>query len=161
MCPTEKAVHRMLKKVLQNHSDSEENIEEWVIHFLFGSNKLSYRTAEHSNSRVTLALSSCEMDVTPETQDIYNSELWNPVYTLTKTYSLYPKEHCAAASDVSYNKGRRQLPSLSPRAPFSLTLLAHIGTSSSCCCPSLQTPAAGGGALSSCPHGAAVENTAP
>lgn len=88
MCPTEKAVHRMLKKVLQNHSDSEENIEEWVIHFLFGSNKLSYRTAEHSNSRVTLALSSCEMDVTPETQDIYNSELWNPVYTLTKTYSL-------------------------------------------------------------------------
>lgn len=84
MCPTEKAVYRMLKKVLQNHSDSEENIEEWVIHFLFGSNKLSYRTAEHSNSRVTLALSSCEMDVTPETQDIYNSELWNPVYTLTK-----------------------------------------------------------------------------
>lgn len=118
MCPTEKSVHRMLKKALQNHSDSEENIEEWVIHLLFGSNKLPYRTAEHSNSRVTLALSSCEMDVTPETQDIYNSELWNPVYTLTKTYSLYPKEHCAAASDVSYNEGRRQLPSSSPKPCF-------------------------------------------
>lgn len=65
MCPMEKAVHRMLEKALQNHSDSGENIEEWVIHLLFASNKLPYRTAEHSNSRVTLALSSCENGCLP------------------------------------------------------------------------------------------------
>lgn len=51
------------------------------------------------------------MDVSPETGDVYNSELWNFVYTLSKTYSLYPKEHCAAiASDVSSKEGGKQAP---------------------------------------------------
>lgn len=68
---TEKAARRMFKKALQNHSESQENIEEWVTHLLFGSNKLPYRTAEHFNSRVTLALSSCENGCLPRDRGTY------------------------------------------------------------------------------------------
>lgn len=41
------------------------------------------------------------MDVSPETGDVYNSELWNSTYTLTETYSLSPKELCVPASGAS------------------------------------------------------------